>query len=331
MLHRHDHPPSANYEVHGASHAEYLAGSSPVGQVAFFIDLQTAEDERAYNLARAQVNLETEIVALNKLKGYDPAADLAVTRADLESATISLARAQGRYDAVAHEPDIAMRPEAQALQEATLAYERALAAHNQAVRQGEQRAYDVQAQEKRVELARLEVERLQAGVDPRLEQAVAKAELDLADLRAQITDTLILAPFDGEVTAINTAAGRSVEGFRPVIVVADPRELEVTAELSSDDMGELTEGQEARVVPVGFPGRGWRAPIGLRPYPSAPGGSAPDDAAKLDGWLEATTGAPRDIDQSQIEALVALGLFGRVVGDGRARLHWRVDGQAPGR
>lgn len=52
----------------------------------------------------------------------------------------------------------------------------------------------------------------------------------------------------------------------------------------------------------------------------APGGSAPDDAAKLDGWLEATTGAPRDIDQSQIEALVALGLFGRVVGDGRARL-----------
>ncbi len=50
------------------------------------------------------------------------------------------------------------------------------------------------------------------------------------------------------------------------------------------------------------------------------GGSAPDDAAKLEGWLEATTGTPRDIGQSQIEALIALGVFGRVVGDGRARL-----------
>ncbi|NLF12686.1 MAG: HlyD family efflux transporter periplasmic adaptor subunit [Anaerolineaceae bacterium] len=268
-------------------------------------DLQTAEDERAYNLARAQVNLETEIVALNKLKGYDPAADLAVTRADLESATISLARAQGRYDAVAHEPDIAMRPEAQALQEATLAYERALAAHNQAVRQGEQRAYDVQAQEKRVKLARLEVERLQAGVDPRLEQAVAKAELDLADLRAQITDTLILAPFDGEVTAINTAAGRSVEGFRPVIVVADPRELEVTGELSSDDMGELSEGQEATAVPVEFPGQTLPATIRLLPYPYGSGGSAPsasggdaeeaDRATHLDVQFGALAVEPGDL------------------------------------
>ncbi|HSJ52139.1 MAG TPA: biotin/lipoyl-binding protein, partial [Anaerolineae bacterium] len=154
-------------------------------------DLESADAERAYNLARARVNLESELVALEKLKSYDPEADLAVTLADLESATISLQRAQGRYDAVAHEPDIAMRPEAQALQEATLAYERARAAHDQAVRQAGQRAYDVQGQQKRVELARLEVERLEGGVDPRLEQAVARAELDLADLRAQITDTLI--------------------------------------------------------------------------------------------------------------------------------------------
>ena len=47
-------------------------------------------------------------------------------------------------------------------------------------------------------------------------QAVTKAELDLADLQAQITDTLITAPFDGEVTAVNTAAGKAVEDLTGV-------------------------------------------------------------------------------------------------------------------
>ena len=52
----------------------------------------------------------------------------------------------------------------------------------------------------------------------------------------------------------------------------------------------------------------------------APGGSAPDDAAALQGWVEGTTGQQIRISQSQIEALIALGAFGRVVGEGRTRL-----------
>ncbi|MGD8794612.1 MAG: HlyD family efflux transporter periplasmic adaptor subunit [Anaerolineae bacterium] len=123
-------------------------------------------------------------------------------------------------------------------------------------------------------LARLEVERLEAGVDPRLEQAVAKAELDLADLQAQITDTLILAPFDGEVVAVNTAAGKAVEGFKPVLVVADPSELEVTAELSAEEMRRLSEGQAVTAVPVEYPGQELVGSIHSMPYPYGSGGSA---------------------------------------------------------
>jgi HlyD family secretion protein len=237
-------------------------------------DLDSAQAELTYNLDRARVNLQTEQIALGKLQDYDAAADLAVVKVEKEQAALSLQRAQANYDRVSSAPDISMRPEAQALQEATLAYARAQAAYDQAVRQASQRRYDIQTQQKRVELSRLEMQRLETGVDPRLEQAVTKAELELADLQAQITDTLILAPFDGEVTALSTAAGKAVQGFEPVIVVADPAELEVTAELSADDMRKLSEDQQATIVPVEYPGQELPATIRSLPYPYGSGGSA---------------------------------------------------------
>ena len=215
-----------------------------------------------------------ERIALDKLQAYDPAADLAVAEVELEQARIDLQAAQAQYDRVKDVADIAMRPEAQALQNATLAHTRTQVAYDRAVAQVAQHAFDVQTQTKRVELARLDVERLEGGADPRLQQAVAKAELDLADLQAQVTDTLILAPFPGEVTAVSTAAGQAVEGFRPVIVVADPDELEVTAELGAEEMRRLSEGQTAAVVLVEYPGQELPGTILSLPYPYGSGGSA---------------------------------------------------------
>jgi multidrug efflux pump subunit AcrA (membrane-fusion protein) len=237
-------------------------------------DLASAQADLVHDLDRARLGLEREKIALDKLQGYDAAVDLDVVAAELEAATLALQRAQASYDAVAHYPNVAMLPEAEALQESTLAHARAQAAYDQAVRQGAQRAYDIRTQKTQVELSQLEVDQLEAGVDPRLGQAVTKAELELADLQAQITDTLILAPHDGELTALSTAAGRAVEAFKPVMVVADPTELEVAAELSTDEMKKLSEGQEAKVVPVEFPGNELPATIRSLPYPYGSGGSA---------------------------------------------------------
>lgn len=241
-------------------------------------DLVSAETDRADDLARALLDLELERVALEKLRGHDLRADLAVVKAELEAARVSLARAQANYDRVAHVPDIALRPEAIALQDATLVYQRAQAAHDQAVRDSEKdsdlRSFDLETQQILVDLAQLEVDRLAQGVDPRLEQMVTKAELALGDLQAQITDTLIIAPFDGEISALSTAAGKAVEGFRPVLVLADPAELKVSAELEPDEMRKLSEGQAATVVPIEVPGEEMPATIRLLPYPYGSGGSA---------------------------------------------------------
>jgi RND family efflux transporter MFP subunit len=243
-------------------------------------DLESAELNQEHELERARLDLEQERIARQKLRTHDSSADLAVVKAELEQASWTLQTAQANYDRVAHFPNVAMLPEATALHEATLAHARAEAAYRQAQRQAERQAteqrYDIQTQQKRVDRALLELERLEEGVDPRLRQAVAKAELEIEELQAQITDTVILAPLDGEVTSLSTAAGKAVEGFKPVIIVADPSELEVTAELSPDDMRELSEGQEAAVVPVEFPGEELPASIRLLPYPYGSGGSAVD-------------------------------------------------------
>lgn len=238
-------------------------------------DLDRAEAEREHDLARARLDRELEQIALAKLQGHDSSADLAVVEAELTAARIALQRAQSKYDQVAHEPDIAMRREAEVLQDATLAYARAQAAYDQAVRQAAEQRYEVETQQTRVKRAQLEVERLEAGAErAQLEQAVTRAELELADLQAQITDTLILAPFPGVITALSTAPGKAVEGFRPVMVVADPAQLEVTAELSSDEMRDLSEGQEATVTSASYPGQDLPGTIRLLPYPYGSGGSA---------------------------------------------------------
>ena len=237
-------------------------------------DLSSAEAELAYNLVRARLNQEQERIALEKLRSYDTRADLTVVEAELDRAIWALQKAQAEYDAVAHVPNIAMRPEAEALHQATMEHARAKAAYERAVREAAQREYDSKGQQKRVELARLEVRRLEAGVDARLQQAVTREELELADLQAQITDTLILAPFDGEITALSTAAGKAVEGFKPIIVIADPSELEVTSDLSADEMRDLSEGQEAAIVPIEYPGQELTGSVRLLPYPYGSGGGA---------------------------------------------------------
>jgi len=230
-----------------------------------------AQAERDYNLARARLSLEQEQIALRKLQSYQSDLDVAVARAELESATVSLQRAQSAYDAVAHEPDIGRRYEAQALQDATLAHTRAKAAYDQAVQSANQRAFDIQAQEARVRLAQLEVDHL-AAADPRPAQDVRQAELALLDLRAQITDTQIIAPFAGQVLAVNVTAGQAVEAYKPVIVVADPMQLEVSAELSAEQMRELTEGLAVTLAPANYPGQVLTGTIRQLPYPYGTGG-----------------------------------------------------------
>ena len=63
-------------------------------------DLANAEIELGHNLARAQMNLELERIALGKLRNYDASVDLAVVQAELDQAILALHKAQASLKAI---------------------------------------------------------------------------------------------------------------------------------------------------------------------------------------------------------------------------------------
>jgi len=117
-----------------------------------------------------------------------------------------------------------------------------------------------------------ELDWLKEGVDPVLVNEVNQAQLALERLQAQVADAQIVAPTDGEVLSLSVYAGRPAEAFKPVIVVADPSAIEVSADLSSSQLQEMIEGQEAVVTLRAYPGQTWRGTVRRLPYPYGAGG-----------------------------------------------------------
>ncbi len=77
---------------------------------------------------------------------------------------------------------------------------------------------------------------------------VAQLETQLANLEARRTDTTIVAPFAGVVTAVNVKSGDLV-GTQPVLTLADTSLLRVRGRFDENRAVELAVGQPAVVVP----------------------------------------------------------------------------------
>jgi len=94
--------------------------------------------------------------------------------------------------------------------------------------------------EAQVEQARLALEQLTTGIDPSLRGAVDKARRDLEA-------TTLTAPFDGVVLEVAVRPGESVPAGQALIVVADPRAVEVKATLVEEDVPLVGAGQTAHL------------------------------------------------------------------------------------
>lgn len=135
-----------------------------------------------------------------------------------------------------------------------------------------------------VQRAQLELDWLEEGVDPVLVNDVNRAQLTLDLLRGHLAEAQIMAPMDGEVISLSLYPSRPVEAFRTAIAIGDPSAIEVRADLSDDQLKDLTEEQEVTVVLSTHPDRTWTGKIRYLPYPYNTGGS-----------LENPTGADRSV------------------------------------
>lgn len=133
----------------------------------------------------------------------------------------------------------------------------------------------VTAQELDVELAQLALEKhIEDGVNPLLANDVERAKFDVVKLEAEIAEAQIIAPFDGQLLSLSLTPGQAVEAFRPVATVADITNLEVSADLLSNQMEDLAEEMSVSVVLVSRPGVELTGQIRQLPYPYGSGGSS---------------------------------------------------------
>jgi multidrug efflux pump subunit AcrA (membrane-fusion protein) len=127
-------------------------------------------------------------------------------------------------------------------------------------------------QQKEVYLAQLEVDRLASGIDPLVQSDVTRAELAVTKVKAEIAESQIIAPFDGQLLSISLTPGQDVSAYAPVSTIADISQFEVSAELVSNQMEDLSEGMPAVIFLTSRPGVTLSGVVRQLPYPYGSGG-----------------------------------------------------------
>lgn len=103
----------------------------------------------------------------------------------------------------------------------------------------------------RLQQARRELERMQAGAAQaeidRAEALIAQAQLNLAQAQTALDRTLIIAPFEGYVTAINAEVGAIAANGMAVIELTDISPLQLTVQVDEIDIRQIREEMPAQV------------------------------------------------------------------------------------
>jgi len=237
--------------------------------------VQSAERQRAAAVAR----LEAAQAAFAELRRGARPEDIAVAQANRDKAREAVKQTQAAYDPVADRADVASLPQSLALQQATLDLQIAQAEYDRLVNgataeqldSAEAQVHEAEAgvatAQAQVESARAQLGQAQAGRD--LVAAGSSAE-ELAILTAQVaqaaaaltraetvlSETRLIAPFDGTVAHRLVQAGEMVAPGVPALSLGDLSQLVVeTNDLSEVSIADVQAGQRVSVEVDALPGK----------------------------------------------------------------------------
>ncbi len=208
----------------------------------------------AGDIAEAEANLASMQAELARLKSLPSQEAITQAAADLKLREVELRQAQEAYDQVAYAQGVGMSPQAADLQRATLNYERAKATYDEATKPATEaqlaaaRANVIQAQNR--------LDKLKAGLRPEA-QAVNEAKLQEAQLqvdeaRANLAKAVLLAPWNGMITAINAAPGVSTNNASVTIAQVTPLRF-ATSNFSERNLADIQPGDEATIYLKTYP------------------------------------------------------------------------------
>lgn len=121
------------------------------------------------------------------------------------------------------------------------------------------------------DLAILEMNVLDSGVDPQLRFDVTRAQEHVEDIESIIKQAELVAEMDGVLTSFPIAVGDTILAFETVAVISDISEVEVTDDLDTDGMSDLAEGMPVIIQRAGLPGETYTGTIIAMPPPYGTG------------------------------------------------------------
>jgi RND family efflux transporter MFP subunit len=232
-------------------------------------DLEAIQLTSQRQTAEAEASLHTAELRLAQAKAQGTDLQVTIAEVGLERAQTALADAQEEYDKAVNrtwEPDQVRESYARGLHDAELNLRIAEATYQAALQARQAHEYDLQILHQEVDLARMRLEEIQAGLD------IQRAQLAVQRLEGLIADARITAPFDGIVLSLNVAEGRLVDAYKTVMSVADVSQLEISANLDQEQMQDLAEGMPVAAELNSQPGEVISGTIRQLPYPYGSGG-----------------------------------------------------------
>lgn len=253
------------------SEAEKIAAEQNVAAAQAIYDQLKAGGDPA-DISAAQAALAAVQQNYAQVKAGPTTQELAKLQAQMENAQASVAQAQAAYDAIGggDNPQIAMTPQAAALQQATNNFKAAEAAYNEArshptptelavalsrVREAQAALDRLTPDEAQLaqalsalQTAKAQMEKLQPSAEERaaLDAGVkaAQAARDLA--AAQLANAKLAAPFAGMVTTVDVDLGQYAAPGMVVVRLADTSAWQIV----TTDLTELNIIQVAEGTPV---------------------------------------------------------------------------------
>jgi len=224
-------------------------------------DLQKLfEPASAETIAAAQAKVQSVKAKLADLEDDPNREDeLTKTAATLSLKQVDLQKAQWDYDQIAYRGDVGARPQAEALQEVTLAYEQALADYNIAVRNLEVSDADLADARYTVIQAQADLATLledPSGSDVANRQAAVQlAELTLTESRNALEQAILVAPNHGVVLEVTIEPGERVlqDSSTAAFLLADTSAYLLMVEVDEIDIGRIRPGQVVLINLDAFP------------------------------------------------------------------------------
>ncbi|MEM7131568.1 MAG: HlyD family efflux transporter periplasmic adaptor subunit [Chloroflexota bacterium] len=262
----------------GEKNQTIVAAEAAVDAAQARLDSLTA-DVKVEDETAAVAKLEAAQAALEDLLNGPDNSVLSEAQAELQNVESALRRAQNAYNAVKWRNDIAMLPESQILEQATIEHERAKARFEQAtqgagpaeISQAQARVSTAEAELERVlnpvsqntiDAAEAELRQAQANLALAREEngsnvlTLAQAEMahaKVAMLEAEVAleETKLVAPFSGVVGEFTVQLGEFVEPGQQLVRLGDIATWQIVAD-GLADMGTLSVAQ-GQLVTVTFP------------------------------------------------------------------------------